>query len=111
MLGIQQPALELLPKHLVFQDPLVHAREAGFATPTLSPPVALACVPELDRMEMVDMVRKTWNTLEGLVRLHRHGATRPACAQPSRHTWSDGVPRSCVSAARRGAQAEAEGQQ
>jgi hypothetical protein len=53
---------------LVFQEPLVYGRERGFGTPTFSLPINVACVLELDKMEVVEMVRKSWNSLEGLVR-------------------------------------------
>ena len=53
---------------LVFTGPLVYARATGFETPSFSLPIEVSCVLELDEMELVDMVRKTWNTLEGLVR-------------------------------------------
>jgi DNA invertase Pin-like site-specific DNA recombinase len=53
---------------LVFTEPLVHDRESGFGTASFSLPIALACVPELDEMEVVDMVRKSWNRLEPLIR-------------------------------------------
>jgi site-specific DNA recombinase len=38
---------------LVFTEPLVYDRETGFGTPALSLPIAIACVPELDELEMV----------------------------------------------------------
>src|SRR5262249_27237293 len=53
---------------LVFSEPLVYSRGTGFGTPTFSPPIAIACVPELDKMELVEMVRKSWNTLETAIR-------------------------------------------
>lgn len=53
---------------LVFQEPLAYGRERGFGTPTFSLPINVACVLELDKMEVVDMVRKSWNSLEALVR-------------------------------------------
>ena len=60
------PALLVL--RLVFTDALVYDRKTGFGTPSFSLPINIACVLELDKMEVVDMVRKSWNTLEGLVR-------------------------------------------
>jgi DNA invertase Pin-like site-specific DNA recombinase len=53
---------------LIFSDPLVYSRETGFATATFSLPVKLSCVPELDKLEMVDMVRKSCNRLEQMIR-------------------------------------------
>lgn len=53
---------------LVFQEPLVYDRKTGFGTPTFSPPINLSCILELDKMEVVDLVRKSWNSLEALVR-------------------------------------------
>lgn len=53
---------------LVFQEPLVYDREAGFQTTSFSLPINIACVPELDEMEVVDLIRKSSNRLEGLVR-------------------------------------------
>ena len=53
---------------LVFQEPLVFGRETGFATPTFTLPIAVSCVLELDEMELVDMVRRSWNSLEGAIR-------------------------------------------
>ena len=53
---------------LVFDEPLVYDRETGFGTATFSLPINLACVLELDEMEMVEMVRRSWNTLEGVIR-------------------------------------------
>jgi hypothetical protein len=53
---------------LVFQDPLVYERGSGFQTPSFTLPMNLACVLELDRMEMVDQIRKSWNTLESVIR-------------------------------------------
>jgi site-specific DNA recombinase len=47
---------------LVFTEPLVYGRESGFGTATFSLPINVACIPELDEMEVVDMVRKSWNT-------------------------------------------------
>lgn len=49
---------------LAFDGALVYRRNEGFATPRFSPPLALACVSELDRMELVDTLRRTYNTLE-----------------------------------------------
>ena len=69
--GTTFPQAESLPcetVRLVFQEPLVYDRESGFETPTFSPPVAVSCVLELDKLELVDMVRKSWNSLEVLVR-------------------------------------------
>jgi hypothetical protein len=53
---------------LVFTEPLVFDRKTGFGTPTFSPPINVSCVLELDRMELVDQIRKSWNTLEAALR-------------------------------------------
>jgi len=53
---------------LVFTEPLVFDREEGFGTPRFSLPINVSCVLELDDMEVVDLVRRSWNTLEGVVR-------------------------------------------
>jgi site-specific DNA recombinase len=53
---------------LVFSEPLVYERKSGFGTPTFSPPINVACILELDKMELVDMVRKSWNSLERAIR-------------------------------------------
>lgn len=53
---------------LVLTEPLVYDRQSGFGTPSFSLPINISCILELDRMEMVDMVRRTWNTLECFVR-------------------------------------------
>jgi hypothetical protein len=53
---------------LVFTDPLVYHRESGFETPSFSLPINVSCVLELDELELVDMVRESWNRLEILVR-------------------------------------------
>lgn len=58
----------LLVLRLVFTEPLVYDRETGFGTPSFSLPINVACVLELDEMEVVDLVRKSWNSLEVLVR-------------------------------------------
>jgi DNA invertase Pin-like site-specific DNA recombinase len=48
---------------LVFAEPLVYDREEGFGTPNFSLPINVSCVLELDEMEVVDLVRRSWNTL------------------------------------------------
>lgn len=53
---------------LVFTAPLVYDGKTGFQTACFSPPIAIACVPELDEMEVVDMVRKSSNQLPGMIR-------------------------------------------
>lgn len=53
---------------LVFQEPLDYTPGIGFGTATFSPPIHLACVSELNEMEVVDMVRKSWNHLEEFIR-------------------------------------------
>jgi site-specific DNA recombinase len=63
--GLTQRRLVL---RLAFQEPLAYSRSGGFETPTFSPPINLACVLELDKMEMVDMVRRSWNSLETQLR-------------------------------------------
>jgi hypothetical protein len=61
-------AQQRLVLRLVFADALSYSRETGFGTPRFSPPIALACIPELDKMELVDLVRRSWNTLEAAIR-------------------------------------------
>lgn len=39
----------------VFEDPLIYDKETGFETPKLSLPVKISCVPELDRLELVEL--------------------------------------------------------
>lgn len=41
---------------MVFDEALIYDREEGFCTPSLSLPVELSCVPELDKLEMVEML-------------------------------------------------------
>jgi hypothetical protein len=53
---------------LVFTEPLTYDRETGYGTPSFSLPINVSCVLELDEMEVVDMVRRLWNTLEGVIR-------------------------------------------
>ncbi len=53
---------------LVFAEPLTYERERGFQTAPLSLPLAISCVPELDEMEVVDMVRKSSNRLRAVIR-------------------------------------------
>ncbi|MBI2524307.1 recombinase family protein [Candidatus Berkelbacteria bacterium] len=48
-------AQKRLVLRMVFDELLVYDREKGFYTATFSLPVELSCVPELDRMEMVEM--------------------------------------------------------
>jgi hypothetical protein len=62
-LGVQRLVLRL-----VFAEPLVYDRKTAFQTATFSPPIALSCVPELDKMEVVDMVRTISNRLEEKIR-------------------------------------------
>jgi hypothetical protein len=52
---------------LVFSKPLLYRREKGFETPTFSLPIDIACVLELDEMEMVDIVCRSWNTLKDAI--------------------------------------------
>lgn len=53
---------------LVFTEPLIYERKKGFQTPQFSLPIAISCILELDKMEMVDMVRHSWNTLVTLLK-------------------------------------------
>lgn len=39
----------------IFEDALVYSKETGFETAKLSLPVKISCVPELDRLELVEM--------------------------------------------------------
>lgn len=52
---------------LVFTEPLIFDAEIGFQTPSFSLPINIACVPELDEMEVVDMVRKFSNRLREMI--------------------------------------------
>lgn len=61
-------AQKRLVLRLAFADPLVYNRKTGFGTPTFSSPINLSCVLELDKLQLVDMVRRNWNSLEALVR-------------------------------------------
>ena len=61
-------SLKRLVLRLVFSETLVYDRETGFGTPTFSLPINMACVLELDKMELVDMVRRSWNTLAQVIR-------------------------------------------
>ena len=60
-------AVRRIVLRLVFSAPLVYDRETGFGTPRFSLPINIACVPELDRMEVVDLVRRSWNTLAQVI--------------------------------------------
>ena len=40
---------------IVFEDALIYDKETGFETAKLSLPVELSCIPELDRLEMVEL--------------------------------------------------------
>ncbi len=40
---------------MVFAEPLVYDAETGFYTATLSLPLKVSCIPELDRLEVVEM--------------------------------------------------------
>ncbi|MDB5310159.1 MAG: Resolvase domain [Gemmataceae bacterium] len=71
---------------LVFDEPLVYDRETGFGTATFSLPINIACVPELDEMEVVDMVRKSWNRLEVFVREWAESIRGLPGAEKSMHT-------------------------
>ena len=53
---------------LVFTEPLVYDRDEGFGTASFSLPINVACVPELDAMEVVQVVRSRWNQLEAIIR-------------------------------------------
>ncbi|OGJ54650.1 hypothetical protein A3D11_01045 [Candidatus Peribacteria bacterium RIFCSPHIGHO2_02_FULL_49_16] len=53
---------------LVFAEPLVYDRQTGIQTATFSLPVAVACVSQLDKKEVVDMLRKSSNRFADLVK-------------------------------------------
>lgn len=53
---------------LVFTEPLVYDRETGFQTARFSLPINIACITELDDLEVVDMIRKSSNRLLALIR-------------------------------------------
>ena len=40
----------------VFEDALIYNKKTGFETPKLSLPVKISCVPELDRLELVELM-------------------------------------------------------
>lgn len=48
---------------LFFTDTLRYCPKRGFEPPQLSQPVAISCVPELDRLEMVERIERTLNPL------------------------------------------------
>lgn len=49
---------------LAFADVLIYRRNEGFATPSFSQPLALARSSDLSRKELVDILGRTYNTLE-----------------------------------------------
>lgn len=53
---------------LVFSGPLTYDRGSGFQTATFSQPIALACVPELDELEVVDQIRFSSNQFIDIVK-------------------------------------------
>lgn len=61
-------AQQRLVLRLVFAGPLAYDREEGFQTATYSQPIAISCVPELDELEVVDLVRKNSNRLLETIR-------------------------------------------
>ena len=60
-------ALRRVVLRLLFSEPLVYDRETAFGTPSFSLPINLSCVLELDKMELVDLVRRSWNTLAQVI--------------------------------------------
>ncbi len=70
-------AMRRLVLRLVFSEPLTYDREKAFGTPSFSLPINVACVLELDKMELVDFVRRSWNTLAEMFREWAESLSRP----------------------------------
>ena len=60
--------LRRLVQKLVFSEPIAYDRITGFGTPQFSLPVAVACTRDLKKSEVVDLIRKSWNTLAEIIR-------------------------------------------
>jgi DNA invertase Pin-like site-specific DNA recombinase len=53
---------------LVFSEPLVYDRESGFGTPTFSLPINVSCALNLENKDVVELIRRDWNTLAEVIR-------------------------------------------
>jgi len=60
-------AQKRLVLRMIFDELLVYDHEKGFYTATFSLPIELSCVPELDKMEVVDILRKSLHRLEEMI--------------------------------------------